>query len=270
VTQLLKNSRTKIARAREQLEGLQAEFQRFSDSKPYTVRQEHDLETEEFILVYYPSARIPDTWTVIIGEVFHNLRSALDQAIYELTIRENGSPLEKTEFPVFDDPRKFAATKRNGDPAPASGAYRIRGLSQKTRDIIEQMQPYHFRQPDNVSFLDILHEMSIVDKHREIHLCRTLAVETRIEMIRTADHFINWAMTEIGANLDERTVIARLKLGTGLDENLYMDATVSIDIFFDQSCCTFFKRNEKVTDILDRMIKGTERVLHYLEISLTD
>ena len=113
---LFKAPRAKIARARENLQGLELEFQRFSDSKPYTLRQEKDLETDEFILVYYPVGEIPSDWSVIIGEILFNLRSALDLAVHELTVREQGIPLKNTEFPVFDDRGVFAELKKDGTP----------------------------------------------------------------------------------------------------------------------------------------------------------
>ena len=133
---LLSDSRAKIARAKEQLQGLELEFQRFSDSKPYTLRQEKDLETGQMLLVYYPDTPIPDNWAIVVGEIFFNLRSSLDLAVYKLTVREQGTALNKTEFPIFDDPIKFSAVKQDSKPAPGSGLFKIRGVSQKTRDVI--------------------------------------------------------------------------------------------------------------------------------------
>lgn len=266
---LLKDAQAKVARAKEQLAGLEAEFQRFSDSKPYTLRQEHDLETQEFILVYYPSSPIPDNWPIIIGEILYNLRSALDLAVYELTVREQGAPLKNTEFPIFDDKDLFSALKKNGDPAPGSGLFKIRGLSQKTRDCIESMQPYNLRQPDRVSTLLLLHEMNILDKHRELHLCRVRSLSTKTWLVRDAPGFISWGFGNVNANLDERTVINTLKLASGLDDEVYMDGDIAILIAFDQRCSPVFKRQENVVAMIRNMIKADEIVLNLLTESVT-
>ena len=267
--ELFRNARNKIARAKTHFEGLQLEMQRFFDSKPYRIVQEHDLETEEFILVYYPEAPIPEDWPVVISDIFSNLRSSLDLAVYELTVREQGSPLDKTEFPIFDDPDRFAGrTKNNTGPARLSGLWRIRGLRQKTRDIIEQLQPYHWKDPEHPSTLAILNEMGNFGKHNDLHLCRMGAIALNNSVIRDMPNVVRWGLENIGGSLDERTVIARLKLAAGLDDKVYMDADVSLEIVFDESCCSFFKVKQNVVKLLEGLINGTEKVFHYLETSL--
>src|SRR5687767_5476126 len=66
---MLKASRLKIARTREQLQNLDVEFGRFSVSTPNTIKQEHNLETGQYRLVYNPTAVIP-TIAIVIGEIF--------------------------------------------------------------------------------------------------------------------------------------------------------------------------------------------------------
>src|SRR5688500_10513892 len=114
------SARIKVNRAVDQLNGLQLEFKRFYDGKPYRITNECDFDTGEKLLVYYPIP-IPDKWLAIVGEILYDLRSALDHVVYELTIWETGSPLNQTEFPVFKDKARFAEVKNDGTPAPKSG-----------------------------------------------------------------------------------------------------------------------------------------------------
>ena len=106
----------KIARARENLNRLELEFHRFFESKPYRIQHEYNLETREILLVYYPEIAIPTNWLAIIGEILFNLRSCLDLAVYELTELEQGRPLEKTEFPVFEEKELFFQRKKMATP----------------------------------------------------------------------------------------------------------------------------------------------------------
>lgn len=264
---IFEGSRSKIARAKDHLQELELNFQGFSDSKPYKLKQEHDSETEEYILVYYPIGAIPSNWSVIIGEFFYHLRSALDLAIYELTVSKNGASLKGTEFPVFEDKSLFSERKNNGQPTNKSGLYKIRGLGQKTIDCIEALQPYNVRQEGQEPILSLLHEMNIIDKHRELHLCRRMALSTKLMAVRDIPDFVSWGL-EIGENLDDRAVIARLKLARKLDDTVYIDANVVIDIAFDQRSSSFFKKQERVITVMESMIAGVEKILSLLEDSL--
>lgn len=263
--------RAKVARARENLQGLQLEFQRFSESKPYRLRQEKDLETNEYILVYFPIGEIPCNWSVIIGEILFNLRSALDLAIYELTVREQGVPLSKTEFPVFDDKSVFSELKKDGTPTTRSGLYKIRGLSQKTIDCIEASQPYNIRQTGKESVLALLHEMNNIDKHNRLHLCRQMAFKTKIILIRDAPpNYLSMVLDNIGGNLDERAIIARMEISPPfLDDEVYMNADVVIEIFFDKGASSAFSEHQSVVETLQVLIAGVETILLRLENSLT-
>jgi hypothetical protein len=267
---LNKAARAKITRAKDNLHKLELEFQQFSNSKPYKIKQEHDLNTDEFILVYYPVGDVPADWSVIIGEILFNLRSALDLAVHELTVREQGTPLKLTEFPIFDDKNEFFKLDKKGLPARGSGLYKIRGLKQKTVDCIEALQPYNTRETDKEPIISLLHEMNIIDKHRELLLCRQMAHGAKVMLVRNALNVINWGLDNLGGNLDERAVIARLKLAGGLDDKVYMDADVIIEIAFDEKNASAFKKNEGVIKVLQSIITGVERILFLLEDSLME
>jgi hypothetical protein len=96
------SSYAKIERARKQTDALQAALEGFYKNKSYSLRQELDTQAGEKRLVFHADP-FPLEWSVIIGEIVHNLRSALDHSIYELTCIENGNPLGKTEFPIFEN-----------------------------------------------------------------------------------------------------------------------------------------------------------------------
>ncbi len=97
-------------------------------------------------------------WDAILGDVIHNLRSALDRLAYQLAILNAPSedPPPGTEFPIFLDQEKFRAKGKG------SGAYKVRGIAPHVRDRIESLQPYDA--PERP--LWVLQQLSNGDKHR--------------------------------------------------------------------------------------------------------
>ncbi len=265
---LFSSSVAKISRAKQTLEELKRNIASFNAGKPYILKNEREAGTGENILVYYPAAEIPSEWPVIIGEIVHQLRSALDLAVYELTVKEQGSPLKNTEFPIFEDEEIFSETKKDGQPTNRSGYYKIRGLRKKTISIIEAIQPFNIRKDDEAPILALLHDMDIVDKHRTLHVCRRLALSTRLELIRDAVGFISFGI-ELGADLDQIAVIGRLKLKHP-DDNEYLTADVVIEIAFDPKTYWEFKKPEEVIKILSILETGVTKILGLLEQSLTE
>jgi hypothetical protein len=253
----------RIARAKEHLATLKTDIGAFCGRNAHEVRHEIDPETGEKIVVYYAREEIPVTWSILIGEIAHNLRSSLDQAIYDLTIRETGQPLELSEFPIFTDRDRFKKTDRGG------GLYKIRGIPDKTRQAIETVQPFNVRSCGMESFTWLLHELSIIDKHRTIHLCRRKTTGMEIRAIRDitftgdADLFC----VPIG-KLEDRAILARWKPANGLDDKVYMEATIAFEIAFDDATIPTIAGHGVIT-IREGIVTSVERVIALIESTLS-
>ena len=125
---------------------------------------------------------VPTEISFMVGDVLHNLRSALDHLVWQLTIANGNTPdlfplarksnWAKIQFPIADTPEGFAK----------SAASQLWGVSPECRDFIEGWQPYKTAtQPGDVSILWVLRELSNVDKHRLpnvavswLHECRLI------------------------------------------------------------------------------------------------
>jgi hypothetical protein len=116
------SSGAKIGRARQHLEHLKTEFRDFAAREPYEVRQEFDPQTGRKRLIYYPTEELTLDWSVVLGDLLYDLRSALDHIVHDL-----GGGVPRSEFPIFDDSAAFHQAKRNGQPTERSGLYKIRG-----------------------------------------------------------------------------------------------------------------------------------------------
>ncbi|MGQ0828537.1 MAG: hypothetical protein ACT4ON_09100 [Bacteroidota bacterium] len=260
------NSYAKVARAHRTLNDLKSQIQSFNEEKPYILRNYFDKQTRQNVLAYTPTKEIPKEWSVMIGEIAHHLRSALDLAVYQMTVINAGHELPNTEFPIFEDKNKFYELQKDNAPTRKSGLFKIRGLRLQEIRIIESIQPFNVRTPGQAPILTILHHLDVVDKHRTLHLCRRLARSTKLIFIRDAKGFKSLGI-EIEADLDTEAIIGRLEISEP-DEYPYLDAELILQIEFPQSTCTEFKKSEEVTKTLDGLANGVNIILKLLLDSL--
>lgn len=107
-------------------------------------------------------ADIPPMLPVVVGDVVHNLRAALDYLVYELSIFDSDGRIKNgTQFPIEDVKSDPANPNRGFDVRRKSY---LKGLNQRHADAIERLQPYN-----GVGWTETLREISNPDKHR--HLC---------------------------------------------------------------------------------------------------
>jgi len=259
---LFDSARAKIERARQQTDALRAVFEGFYKSQSYSIRQELDPQAGEKRLVFHADP-LPLEWSVIIGEIVHNLRSALDHAIYELTCIESGGPLEGTEFPIFDNESRYFALDRRGNPTRASGLFKIRGIKDETRRaVIKGLQPFEFRKThpaDQLPIIALVHKLNIVDKHRTLHLCRMSTTQLQTRVLRDI-HPIS--MTIVIPRLEDGTEVTRWRPVGDFNDEVDMESEVSFEIAFGDSVPIL--AGKAVIPVCERLISGVERVLHYL------
>lgn len=192
MTHPLDGPRLKIARAKSEIDRLREAEKAFrTEAKYRVVRAELNPDTGKYIhrfeIIYFPPL---DDWGVWVGEIIHNLRSALDILVYQLA-RRNHAPanVRDTQFPIFRrrytrriGTRTFMGFEGDkGARAAASGSGRkmIDRLCTDHQTRIEGMQPYRrkgkqaaFGRPlvGRWSLLHRLHELNNADKHRLIQV----------------------------------------------------------------------------------------------------
>jgi hypothetical protein len=137
-------------------------------AKPYRIDVRDDEATGERRYVFKLLEPPPAVeWAGMTGEVLHNLRSALDHLAYALCLAHAPSepPPDRTEFPIFAEEERFDSTQRGG------GLYKLRGMSSAMQAAIRAEQPFSVgeRTPKAQSIW-LLHEMSNIDKHRNLNL----------------------------------------------------------------------------------------------------
>jgi len=145
----------KLARAETNLGCFYGEWERFLREKPYRFPGQFEAQESAYVFRAQFLKEPPTMIGVILGEFVHNLRSTLDQLVWQLALL-NGIEPSGTQFPIVSAHKGWPTRRVEGW---------IKGVSSKHGAIIESFQPYHpGREP-----LKWLGDLSNVDKHRVVH-----------------------------------------------------------------------------------------------------
>lgn len=193
---------------------------------------------------------------VVVGDIVHNLRSALDHLVYELSRPPGGGESPSgTEFPIFLSGTDY---KGNGPRDRSSGRYKIRAAKLGTKGIIEGFQPYHRRSDPDLFSLWQLHELSTIDKHRLVHIVTSAAKVTEVRIESSSWNIRYGGYETFTGPLKEDSIIARFDVGklkdvpSTVDANL--TANVQLDIAFDERGPAKSVRGESVLRVLAKVM----------------
>jgi hypothetical protein len=108
--------------------------------------------------------KMPSDLPILIGEVFYNLRAALDAAIYATAVIDNGwtdppPNANVLQFPICDTPEQFRAN-----------AFRIAPLTDRHQRWVEQVQPYAGGEDPKLRGIYWLNHLSRLDRHRGLRV----------------------------------------------------------------------------------------------------
>jgi hypothetical protein len=138
----------KLFRAKEHLDGIQVETQRYYQANPAKVVRQQKGSPDEFIGRVVTNAPIPKRIPLIIGDFLQNLRSSLDYLVWELVLSAKNTPDHNNMFPICTTPEAF-----RGQLAIAE---------------IEALQPCHDGQDTKGNVLAMIDDLCNVNKHRRI------------------------------------------------------------------------------------------------------
>ena len=149
----------KIVRAKGLLDGLDGEVRAWQDTKPYTFTDDVNAQFTRYSKVAHVHNEPPITrWSLIIADIFHNLRCSLDHLVYAIAVHESADT-KGLQFPICDS------------SLSANDQKRIASLSKSVRAAIESMQPYNRGNPSLPQPpLTILRDIDNTNKHRLLKL----------------------------------------------------------------------------------------------------
>ena len=179
----LEGAIAKVARAAEHYRTLKYGLNGGFDDTFRPVTMVCEREGLEYSFCVGEIRPIDPSFSLIAGDGYHNLRSALDHLVFEMHVRHfrgRIDPVAEIEsmFPIYDRPR--FKDKKKTIPKPTKEWSNICRLSAKERRAIEWLQPYRrgYEVPP-VGPLTLVQQMrqtlhdvnwfDVVDKHRTIH-----------------------------------------------------------------------------------------------------
>lgn len=156
----------RLGRAEEHLEAIKCRLLRHYKADEYLLTGEYQRDFDRpggrGSIVSDPITlpEIDSRLNTIIGELLHDLRSALDHLAWQLVLNAGGTPTDDTKFPI-EAPTTNPQGKQ-GSPGVAGG------VSRKAKALIACAQPYKWGARYREHPLWLLHKLWNIDKHRYV------------------------------------------------------------------------------------------------------
>jgi hypothetical protein len=257
----------KFNRSSEQFDVLRTEIWRFlnEDPEPHFSRGEFDADTWEWI-ERFQGREPPLRWGVILGDCVHNLRSALDHLICQVTLLDGGTmdDCAEAQFPIASkSEQQFENMADRRLPAC---------FSDKHRAMVREPQPFHAGEGAPRHPLSVLADLSNADKHRVLNTSVSFMDSDAKEVL---DRLVasyqggdepspvhSWWMVKRGQHLEQgtpwfRIVFDRAVLTEG-PVNVKMDGNIRLGIAFGDiglDSRDFKKIGEYVWLIIERFMR---------------
>lgn len=226
----------KVVRAEKHLAELESTLRLFLDGRPYVAMPQSHREKSLHVLRYEARVRRepPALMGPIIGDVLHNLRSALDGLIY-LISAVHGAPegfLNRCEFPISGNQCDY----RCGTGRRTPKRDLVRFLPGAAQAIVRRCQPYRARQAYTEHPLWVLSGLVQRDKHRHIHVGGAYIRDIVAEITQTKNAQLVSESRHDRGPFVPGAVLAEFHLRiTGADAELNVNEQFPFDIAFEKA-----------------------------------
>ena len=147
----------KIDRAQQHYDAWNATLDRWLDGKPYGIKGRPEEGTDWFVVKYVETSDAPYVQlSLIFSDYVHNLRAALDHAVWHLLDLANKPTGDATGFPVVRESKDWGS---------ALGS-RLKGFPSNFVGIVHDAQPFQDAPFPERHWLYLLHHLDIRNKHR--------------------------------------------------------------------------------------------------------
>jgi len=171
----------------------------------------------------------PLRWGIVVGEIVHNLRSALDHLVHQLALA-NGKTPGGIAYPVLsEDP----SSPKARDSTREIWENLTKRLHPDDLAIIEGTQPYKGKEFGVGQTLFALNRLSNWDKHNAIHLSGSVLEDSRFSF--EAIQHVELGTTEFGhiGTFQNGTVVAVCACRfTGPNPKVQMNAQLAYSVAF--------------------------------------
>ena len=241
----------KLDWARQHLRIVQESFRDFLGSDGYSVEIEYHREQRQYVARIRAAKPVPDAWSLMVGDVVHNIRSALDALTHQLSMKHTPGLTERQIVDI-----QFLICETDVEFSSPRGQRRLAHVHPDVRTAMRGLQPYHGQHGAGASPLSVLRDLSNIDKHRHLVLSDIILQGTSTffsppngpKRYRSSDY--------AGPFVDGAIVGQWPELGEGLDPCMHMDPNVVVDIAFGQG-----------TPAPNRSVRRTiEQIIAHIEV----
>ena len=234
----------------------------FLAAKPYDISRDGESQPGKLSFWITLLEDPPPEISLAAGDAIHNMRSALDHIVYELSSKREANPRD-TAFPLLTKEKDWDRRRKDGTLQVRSGKHRIRLLPSEAQTFIHNVQPWPRPEPfwpdlfgPNRERLRELHALDIADKHRNLNLA-ILYVDMVAVGTSTASDDLRFEYVHKGPlQPNTRTLLARF-----VDPaKVYMELLPQLDVVFDEGLTP----DEPVGRKLDELFLNVSRVLSRL------
>ncbi len=155
----LDGPRLKIDRAAYHLQTLDDFIRSWQNTKPLVVSGRHEVDNAAYVYRLELPA-IQGGGGIIVGDILHNLHSALDHIVWQLALLSTPNPSKEAAFPIF---------LKSGEETNRKMERLLVNVSDDARKVVKALQPYTTPNPSTHP-LWLLQELSNRDKHRLLTL----------------------------------------------------------------------------------------------------
>ena len=175
-------SRAKLNRAYELTALLEEETSNYlrGADKVYELWLESSDDLRELHAMARLALHPPLRFGILLGEIVHHLRSALDHTVWALAKRKVADPSERLQFPICTSPAGWENTLKNGA---------ISGVGKGAIDLILQMQPFRQAKPKD-TVLAVIQQASNIDKHRVLLVVVAVAALGDVVTVKDSPEFV--------------------------------------------------------------------------------
>jgi len=140
----------KYERAQQHIEALDLVL--VSLQRPGTIERTDDSDRGTTTFQIFGLSEIPLSIPLLLGDILHNLRSALDHLIWKMVELSGQTPDEENCFPIFNSARAYEENSPK----------RLKGVTREMAARVDACRPYK----EGNRRLWMLHRLNILDKHR--------------------------------------------------------------------------------------------------------
>jgi hypothetical protein len=157
-----------------------------ADRQPtFTVEAEYQPKRHGFSVVVTDIDPMPPTWGLLIGDIAHNLRSALDQIAWAIVSRGKTPP---DTLPKGAERAIYFPISDSGPGFKGELPIKLPGASQADIARVRRYQPYKYGRGKRAwGWVALLAKINVGDKHRTTQPIWALPVSAAIEVTHARD-----------------------------------------------------------------------------------